>query len=200
MSNPRPNQPSKTPSSAKSATPGDSSSSRSQKLAQALKQVRKIQEIQKEVSQAASRDAAKQGSKNGAKGKKPGGKVHHPLPEAPPPDKGFRDMDGVVHTFPDSGLKRLAAQLLSNNNKRWRYRPYTFPLFTPSGSEQECHFDFHIYDNMSTVVRLITVVPSESRELWDRLGRFKRQYTMYTHEVWTAEQLSARYGRKRLGF
>jgi hypothetical protein len=191
MSNPRP---SKTPSSAKSAPVGDGSSSRSQKLAQALKQVRKIQEIQKEVSQAASRDAAK------PNGKKPSGKVHHPLPEAPPPDKGFRDMDGVVHTFPDSGLKRLAAQLLSNNNKRWRYRPYTFPLFTPSGSEQECHFDFHIYDNMSTVVRLITVVPSESRELWDRLGRFKRQYTMYTHEVWTAEQLSARYGRKRLGF
>lgn len=191
MSNPPP-KPTKNPSSAS----GEGGSSRSQKLAQALKQVRKIQEIQKEVSQAASRDAAKTSSK----GKKTGGKVHHPLPEAPPPDKGFRDMDGVVHTFPDSGLKRLAAQLLSDNKKRWRYRPYTFPLFTPSGSEQECHFDFHIYDNMSTVVRLITVVPSESRELWDRLGRFKRQYTMYTHEVWTAEQLSARYGRKRLGF
>jgi hypothetical protein len=177
MSNPRPKP--QNPSSAPSGGP-----SRSQKLEQALQQVRKIKEIQKEVSQT----------------KKPGVKPRHALPEAPPASKGFRDMDGMVHTFPDSGLKRLAAQLLSNNNKRWRYRPFTFPLFTPSGNEQECHFDFHVYDNMNTIVRLIVVVPAESRELWDRLGRFKRQYSMYTHEVWTPEQLSARYGRRKLGF
>lgn len=131
-----------------------------------------------------------------------------PLPElkrvqldTPPPDTVFTDRDGERLTFPDSGLKRVAAQLLTERNKAWRYRPFSFPLFTERGSEQAFSFDFYIYDAEDSVIRLLLVVPFESREVWDRVGRFKRQYPMYTYELWTPERL-AQLGRPRaqLGF
>ncbi|WP_216318686.1 hypothetical protein [Deinococcus aestuarii] len=131
-----------------------------------------------------------------------------PLPErgrvqldAPPPETVFRDRDGQDATFPDSSLKRVAARLLSTRNKAWRYRPFSFPLFTDSGNEQAFHFDFYVYDAEDSVIRLILVVPFESREVWDRIGRFKRQYPMYTYELWTPERLAQlERPRARLGF
>lgn len=131
-----------------------------------------------------------------------------PLPElrrvqldAPPPDTVFHDRDGEALTFPESALKRVAARLLSEKNKAWRYRPFSFPLFTEKGNEQTFFFDFYVYDNQDSVIRLILVVPTESREVWDRVGRFKRQYPMYRYELWTPEKLGELQGpRGRLGF
>ncbi|WP_019584957.1 hypothetical protein [Deinococcus apachensis] len=131
-----------------------------------------------------------------------------PLPElkrvqldAPPPDATFRDRDGETITFPDSALKRVAARILTQKNKAWRYRPFSFPLFTDKGNEQAFHFDFYIYDAEDSVIRLILVVPFESREVWDRVGRFKRQYPMYAYELWTPERLAQLGGpRGRLDF
>ena len=121
--------------------------------------------------------------------------------DAPPPETVFRDRDGQEHTFPDSGLKRVAARILGARNKAWRYRPFSFPLFTDSGREQTFHFDFYIYDAEDSVIRLILVVPFESREVWDRVGRFKRQYPMYAYELWTPERLAQlERPRAQLGF
>lgn len=111
--------------------------------------------------------------------------------DAPPETATFRDRDGVNHTFPDSKLRRVAAQILSERDKHWRYRPFSFPIFTDKGHEQTLHFDFYIYDAEDTVIRLILVVPHESREVWDKIGRFKRQYPMYDYELWTPERLAA---------
>jgi len=131
-----------------------------------------------------------------------------PLPElkrvqldAPPADTVFIDRDGERLTFPDSNLKRVAAHLLTERGKAWRYRAFSFPLFTDRGTEQSFSFDFYIYDAEDSVIRLLLVVPFESREVWDRVGRFKRQYPMYTYELWTPERL-AQLGRPRaqLGF
>lgn len=123
-------------------------------------------------------------------------KVKKALPElrrvqldAPVPDTVFVDRDGQKLTFPDSNLKRVAAKILTTRNKAWRYRAFSFPLFTDRGHEQSFHFDFYIYDAEDSVIRLILVVPYESREVWDRVGRFKRQYPMYTYELWTPEKL-----------
>lgn len=131
-----------------------------------------------------------------------------PLPElkrvqldAPDPGKVFRDRDGEGLTFPDSNLKRVAAQILTERNKAWRYRAFPFPLFTERGTEQSFYFDFYIYDAEDSVIRLILVVPFESREVWDRVGRFKRQYPMYTYELWTPERLGQlQKPRTQLGF
>ena len=131
-----------------------------------------------------------------------------PLPElkrvqldAPAPDTVFKDRDGERITFPDSNLRRMAAQILTDKNKAWRYRPFSFPLFTDKGNEQSFHFDFYIYDAEDSVIRLILVVPHESREVWDKVGRFKRQYPMYHYELWTPEKLAQLSGpRGRLGF
>ncbi|MBZ9752420.1 hypothetical protein K7W42_16345 [Deinococcus sp. HMF7604] len=131
-----------------------------------------------------------------------------PLPElkrvqldAPAPDRVFKDRDGEGLTFPDSNLKRVAAQILTEKRKAWRYRPFSFPLFTDKGNEQAFHFDFYVYDAEDSVIRLILVVPFESREVWDRVGRFKRQYPMYPYELWTPEKLARLSGpRGRLEF
>lgn len=106
-----------------------------------------------------------------------------------PPDKVFSDRDGEKYTFADSNLKRLAASILSDKRKAWRYRPFDFPLFNDKGHEQSFHFDFYIYDAEDSVIRLILVLPFESREVWDKIGRFKRQYPMYMYELWTPEKL-----------
>lgn len=120
-----------------------------------------------------------------------------PLPElkrvqldAPAPETTFRDVDGEKVTFPESNLRRVAAKILADRHKPWRYRPFAFPLFTDKGHEQSFYFDFYIYDPEGSVIRLILVVPHESREVWDRVGRFKRQYPMYTYELWTPERLA----------
>ena len=95
----------------------------------------------------------------------------------------------------------MAAQILTEHRKKWRYRPFSFPLFMPSGQEQALHFDFYVYDNMDTVVRLILVTPRESREAWDRVGRFKQQYPMYPLELWTPDTLHRlQQPRARLNF
>ncbi|GHG22234.1 hypothetical protein CBQ26_16535 [Deinococcus indicus] len=121
--------------------------------------------------------------------------------DAPAPDTAFRDRDGETLTFPDSNLKRVAAKILTEKKKAWRYRPFAFPLFTDRGGEQSFHFDFYIYDAEDSVIRLILVIPFESREVWDRVGRFKRQYPMYTYELWTPEKLARLSGpRGRLEF
>lgn len=113
----------------------------------------------------------------------------------------FIDRDGEKLTFPDSTLRRVAAQILSEKRKHWRYRPFSFPLFTDKGHEQSFHFDFYVYDAEDSVIRLILVVPSESREVWDKIGRFKRQYPMYHYELWTPEKLAQLSGpRGRLEF
>lgn len=109
--------------------------------------------------------------------------------DAPAPTKEFRDLDGEKLTFPDSNLRRVAAQILADKSKPWRFRPFAFPLFTDKGHEQNFYFDFYIYDPEGSVIRLILVVPHESREVWDKVGRFKRQYPMYTYELWTPEKL-----------
>lgn len=145
------------------------------------------------------------GSQRGAPPKVAGNKK--PLPElrrvqldAPAPDTAFRDLDGERLTFPDSNLKRVAARILTEKNKPWRYRPFPFPLFTDRGHEQSFHFDFYVYDPEGSVIRLILVVPHESREVWDRVGRFKRQYPMYTYELWTPEKLAQFQRSGKLGW
>ncbi len=121
--------------------------------------------------------------------------------DAPAPDTVFRDRDGERLTFPDSNLKRVAAALLSEKNKAWRYRPFAFPLFSDSGNESAFHFDFYVYDYEDSVIKLIMVIPFESREVWDKVGRFKRQYPMYAYELWTPEKLAKLSGpRGRLEF
>jgi len=121
--------------------------------------------------------------------------------DAPAPDTVFVDRDGEQLTFQDSNLKRVAARILSERRKAWRYRPFAFPLFTDKGHEQSFHFDFYVYDYEDSVIRLILVIPFESREVWDRVGRFKRQYPMYTYELWTPEKLAFLDGpRGRLDF
>lgn len=152
----------------------------------------------------------------GAAGSRPGGERQaaprgvkkKPLPElkrvqldAPAPDTVFVDRDGEKLTFADSNLKRVAADILQTRRKAWRYRPFSFPLFTDRGNEQSFHFDFYIYDAEDSVIRLILVVPHESREVWDRVGRFKRQYPMYAYELWTPERLAQlQRPRTQLGF
>ncbi len=131
-----------------------------------------------------------------------------PLPElkripldAPAPDTIFVDRDQQQVSFPDSNLKRVAAKILSEKRKAWRYRPFAFPIFTDKGHEQGFNFDFYIYDAEDSVIRLILVVPFESREVWDKVGRFKRQYPMYEYELWTPEKLGRLLGpRGNLGF
>lgn len=121
--------------------------------------------------------------------------------DAPPPQTMFTDMDGEKISFPESNLRRVAAKILSDKRKAWRYRAFSFPLFTDKGNEQSFQFDFYVYDYEETMIRLILVVPHESREVWDRVGRFKRQYPMYTYELWTPEKLAALSSpRGKLGF
>lgn len=121
--------------------------------------------------------------------------------DAPPADTVFVDRDGERLTFAESNLRRVAAQILTEKRKAWRYRPFSFPLFTDRGHEQNFHFDFYIYDAEDSVIRLILVIPFESREVWDKVGRFKRQYPMYHYELWTPEKLAQLSGpRGRLGF
>ncbi|GGR98772.1 hypothetical protein [Deinococcus sedimenti] len=156
------------------------------------------------------RSEARAGSRPGGSGPRRAAppKVKKALPElkrvqldAPDPDTVFRDRDGEKMTFPDSNLRRVAAKILTEKNKAWRYRPFAFPLFTDRGHEQSFHFDFYIYDYEDSVIRLILVVPFESREVWDRVGRFKRQYPMYEYELWTPEKLYRLSGpRGRLDF
>ncbi len=120
---------------------------------------------------------------------------------APAPDTVFKDLDKQPVTFPDSNLKRVAARLLSEKNKPWRYRPFPFPLFSDKGHEQTFYFDFYIYDNMDQVMKLILVTPRESAEVWDKIGRFKRQYPMFSYELWTPEKLAQlQKPRAQLGF
>ncbi len=143
----------------------------------------------------ASRSSAGSGSASasrpGANGKRPNPpRQRGPQLDSPPSGATFRDRDGKTHSFPDSALKRIAAQVLTERSKRWRYRPFGFPIFSASGSEQELHFDFYVYDNMDSIFKLIMLVPRESRELWDRVGRFKQQYPMYHYELWTPEHLA----------
>jgi len=168
-----------------------------------------------------SGSAAPRGERGGARGGrpgtsgikpaslKPGGKSgggRRPSTSAvqldtPAPTKVFRDRDGAAHTFPDSSLKRVAAALLTENRKLWRYRAFGFPLFTDKGNEQTLTFDFYVYDHQEAVIRLILVVARETPELWDRVGRFKRQFPMYPYELWTPEKLAQLQGpRARLSF
>lgn len=121
------------------------------------------------------------------------------LPEAPDADQPFYDLDNTPHYFEDSGMKRISAAFLTHKNRRWRYRPFSFPIATTQGREQEFFFDFYVYD-ANTIIRLIIVVPSESRELWDKLGRFKRQFPMYNYEVWTPPILAEMCAKNRLRF
>ena len=141
-----------------------------------------------QFSSASGRKAAPRGLK------KPLPQLKRVQLEAPAPGTVFHDRDGEPVTFPESNLKRVAADLLSRRDKAWRYRPFAFPLFTDRGHEQSFSFDFYIYDAEDSVIRLILVVPSESREVWDRVGRFKRQYPMYTYELWTPEKLAQLQG------
>lgn len=121
--------------------------------------------------------------------------------DAPPSDTVFKDRDGEKLTFPESNLKRVAAAVLTEKKKAWRYRPFPFPLFSDSGNESAFHFDFYVYDYEDSVIRLIMVIPFESREVWDKVGRFKRQYPMYDYELWTPEKLARLSGpRGRLEF
>ncbi|CAM3231341.1 hypothetical protein DESA109040_03995 [Deinococcus saxicola] len=144
-----------------------------------------------------------------APGRKPPPRLgRRPMPElkrvqldAPPPDTVFKDRDGERLTFPESNLKRVAAAVLTEKKKAWRYRPFPFPLFSDSGNESAFHFDFYVYDYEDSVIRLIMVIPFESREVWDKVGRFKRQYPMYDYELWTPEKLARLSGpRGRLEF
>ncbi len=120
---------------------------------------------------------------------------------APAADTVFRDRDGQPQVFAESNLKRVAARILAERRKSWRYRPFPFPLFTDKGNEQAFYFDFYVYDNMDMILKLILVAPRESAEIWDKIGRFKRQYPMYSYELWTPDKL-ARLQKPRieLGF
>lgn len=117
-------------------------------------------------------------------------KQRGPQLDTPPSTATFRDRDGKTHSFPDSALKRIAAQILTERKKKWRYKPFGFPIFSASGSEQEMNFDFYVYDNMDSIFKLILLMPRESREVWDRVGRFKQQYPMYHYELWTPDHLT----------
>ncbi|ULH15823.1 hypothetical protein MF271_04080 [Deinococcus sp. KNUC1210] len=154
-------------------------------------------------------DARKQDGPRADTGSRPASRLRNPNPprknvpqlDAPPPESTFRDRDGKPHHFPDSSLKRVSAQILHTKNKKWRYRPFGFPLFLPNGNEQEMFFDFYIYDNMDSLVRVILVMSRESREVWDKIGRFKQQYPMYAYELWTPETLARLQApRGQLGF
>ena len=190
---------------------------RAAKLEQALKEVReqKAREQKKSsrvVSKMSKPDGtardgtARVGETLDPKGTKPGkptlrtGSKRLELPEAPPPNTRFYDLEGQVHTFPDSPFKRIAADLLTRHKKRWKYRPFGFPLIMPSNREHDLYFDFYVYDNMDTLVKLITLSPRDSREVWDRVGRFKKQYTMYSQEVWTPQILAELLGKRHLKF
>ncbi len=128
-------------------------------------------------------------------------KQRGPQLDAPPSGTQFRDRDGKLHTFPESNLKRIAARILTERSKKWRYRPFGFPIFSASGSEQEMHFDFYVYDNMDSIFKLILLMPRESRDVWDRVGRFKQQYPMYSYELWTPDHLAKVMGpRGSLGW
>ncbi|AFZ69020.1 hypothetical protein [Deinococcus peraridilitoris] len=136
-----------------------------------------------------------------APGKRPRTTRDVPQLDVPAKEMMFRDLDGKSHAFPDSSLKRVAARILSERNKFWRYRPFSFPLFTDKGNEQEFFFDFYVYDNQNAVIRLILLLPRETREIWDKVGRFKRQYPMYHYELWTPENLEQlQRPRAQLGF
>jgi hypothetical protein len=120
---------------------------------------------------------------------------------APDPETAYRDRDGETHRFAESPLKRVAAQILRERSKPWRYRPFPFPLFTDKGAEQTFYFDFYVYDNMDMILKLVLVVPRESAEVWDKIGRFKKQFPMYSYELWTPEKLSKlKNPRTELGF
>ncbi len=124
-----------------------------------------------------------------------------PALDAPPAEAVFKDRDGQAHTFPDSSLRRVAARLLTEKRKLWRYRPFSFPLFTSTGREQQFTPDFVVYDNQEAVLRVLLIAPRDTAEIWDRLGRFKRQYPMYPYELWTPEKLAQFTGpRGRLSF
>ena len=117
------------------------------------------------------------------------------------PETAYRDRDGETHRFAESPLKRVAAQILRERNKPWRYRPFPFPLFTDKGAEQTFYFDFYVYDNMDMILKLVLVVPRESAEVWDKIGRFKKQFPMYSYELWTPEKLARlKNPRTELGF
>ncbi|WP_185974637.1 MULTISPECIES: hypothetical protein [Deinococcus] len=121
--------------------------------------------------------------------------------DAPAPDTVFYDLEKAPHSFPDSNLKRVAARILLDRQKPWRYRPFPFPLFTDKGNEQTFYFDFYVYDNMDMILKLVLVAPRESAEIWDKIGRFKRQYPMYSYELWTPEKLAQlQKPRSRMGF
>lgn len=121
--------------------------------------------------------------------------------DAPAPDTVFYDLEKAPHSFPDSNLKRVAARILLDRQKPWRYRPFPFPLFTDKGNEQTFYFDFYVYDNMDMILKLVLVAPRESAEIWDKVGRFKRQYPMYSYELWTPEKLAQlQKPRSRMGF
>lgn len=186
---------------------------RAAKLEQALKEVRaqKAREEKKssrgplkaKPSTIASDGTARAEGTAAPKGSKPAfraGSKRLDLPEAPPPNTLFYDLEGQGHTFPDSPFKRLAAELLSRHKKRWKYRPFGFPLMMPSNREHDLYFDFYVFDNMNTLVKLITLSPRDSREIWDRVGRFKQQYSMYSQEVWTPQILAELLKKRTLKF
>ena len=54
---------------------------------------------------------------------------------------------------------------------------------------------------MDMVLKLILVAPRESAEVWDKVGRFKRQYPMYSYKLWTPDKLAKlQHPRTQLGF
>ena len=113
----------------------------------------------------------------------------------------MRDLAFAVHGIAELSFAGAAAALLTEKKKAWRYRPFPFPLFSDSGNESAFHFDFYVYDYEDSVIKLIMVIPFESREVWDKVGRFKRQYPMYDYELWTPEKLAKLSGpRGRLEF
>lgn len=148
-----------------------------------------------------ARSTDAQPAKSAVKPRRSGPRITPVQLKAPPPDTVFRDRDGQPHTFPDSNLKRVAAAILTERRKPWRYRPFSFPLFTDKGNEQTLHFDFYVYDNMDQILRLVLVMGRDNPETWDKIGRFKRQFPMYHYELWTPEKLAELQGpRGRLGF
>ncbi len=187
---------------------------RAAKLEQALKEVReqKAREQKKtarapaipaKAGKSPTEGIAAEGSQTAPKAVRPalrGSSRRLELPEAPPPNTVFYDLEGQSHTFPDSPFKRIAADLLSRHKKRWKYRPFGFPLIMPSNREHDLYFDFYVYDNMNTLVKLITLSPRDSKEVWDRIGRFKKQYTMYNQEVWTPQILAELTKKRHLKF
>jgi len=50
-------------------------------------------------------------------------------------------------------------------------------------------------------MKLILLMPRESRDVWDRVGRFKQQYPMYHYELWTPDHIARLQGpRGSLGW